>query len=698
MPLEQLPAELLLQIALHLPDSSTPSHLKNLSLTSQALRPIAQEALFTTAKLCTCCRCRPKANALIKLLRTTLERPDLACKVKTLRFQAVRKPVDKLHTEPGFDLADLRDRCILKLEELGFQQTHPWWRSINNSIESSFGGLLLALLPQLTDVDFCVKDHQHGTYSGECISGLWGGTSPPKSVLHNWKNVNRLTTGDASMLKCGIQFESLTALDLCTISIGTVLRLNGPGSLQGAENITDLALTASIQFADKNLVEKAEIGFCGLFEALACRALKTLRISLVNDGYNIDDEMPELNGGYFLRQLYSVRDTLEALAITIETTDRIELEWVVDMFHQPQGSLVDFLTLKSLTIPQIFLWSPPPPDERRRWDLPPNLEQLDLWWPTRRVETWMQGLIGYQSGQPSKLPRQFKKLVLTCNEDVGVDAAYFTDDVSETFWDLWNKYDIETEIYDQVGNTREMLHLKYMQDDDSEDDDVDGDDKRATLILALLKQRSKLDPGGLTVVQLAAELGMDPRQVQKAVAFLYRADRILAPTGLGDGSRVQIVDTPASLLFLGLMIRGHFPRVGHGGTSVNEQLGDHPCISDFLRGAGSDNEWEDDNGTNDGVPDLDQDPRVRILAGPMIPPLSRVGLITETAVLRWVRQCGPTNRLGITYQEIATSLGTNYEEIASRMDSLVQAGHVRAAHDKAYFVSENDELLREDLS
>jgi hypothetical protein len=54
--------------------------------------------------------------------------------------------------------------------------------------------------------------------------------------------------------------------------------------------------------------------------------------------------------------------------------------------------------------------------------------------------------------------------------------------------------------------------------------------------------------------------------------------------------------------------------------------------------------------------------------------------------------------LGITYQEIATSLGTNYEEIASRMDSLVQAGHVRAAHDKAYFVSENDELLREDLS
>ena len=75
------------------------------------------------------------------------------------------------------------------------------------------------------------------------------------------------------MLKCSIQFKSLTALDLRTISIGTVLRLDGPGSLQGAENITDLALTASIQFTDKKLVEKAEIEFGGFLEALACRVL-----------------------------------------------------------------------------------------------------------------------------------------------------------------------------------------------------------------------------------------------------------------------------------------------------------------------------------------------------------------------------------------------------------------------------------------
>ena len=609
----------------------------------------------------------------------------------------MRKPVDKLYPEHGTDLADLRNRCILKLEELGFQQTHPWWRSINNSIESSFGGLLLALLPQLTDVDFCVKDHQHGTYSSECISGLWGGTSPPKSVLHNWKNVNRLTTGDTSMLKCGIQLESLTALDLRTISIGTVLRLNGPGSLQGAENITDLTLSASLQFADKALVEKAEIEFGGLLEALACRALKTLSISLLNDGYNLEDEMPDLNGGYFLSQLHSLRDTLETLAITIEATDRIEREWVVDMFRQPQGSLVDFSKLKSVTIPHVFLWSYFLSDERRPWDLPPNLEQLDLWWPTQRLEAWMQGLIRCHKGQPSKLPSQFRKLVLTCNEDVGVDAAYFTDDSCEIFFDLWNKYDIWTEVYDQVRNTREFLHLKHLEDNDSEDDDDEGDAKRATLILALLDRRLDHHLSGLTVVELAVRLGLELQQTQKAVENLHRAERILAPNGLGEGSRVQFVDTPANKLFLGLMIQGHFPRVGHGGMPVDEQPGLHPYVDDFLRDIGGDDEWEDYDGPDDDVPTLDGDPTVCILAGPMVAPLSRVGLISETAVLRFVRQCGPQNHLGITYREIAASLGTNYEEVASRMENLIRDGHVRAADDKACFISENDELLREDL-
>jgi hypothetical protein len=265
---------------------------------------------------------------------------------------------------------------------------------------------------------------------------------------------------------------------------------------------------------------------------------------------------------------------------------------------------------------------------------------------------------------------------------------------------------VVTEIYDQARNTREILHLQYKHDDDSEDDhsedndgevkdDDDNSDKRATIILALLKQRFNLDPNGLTVAQLAAELRFDLQQVQKTVEGLHRAGRILAPTGLGEGSRVQFVNTTANMLFLGLMIQGHLPRTSHGGTSVDEQPGEHACIDNFPKGAGSDGALEDDDGTDEEMPDLE--PVVSVLAGPRVAPLSRVGLITETAVLRFVRQCGPLNHLGVTYQDIATSLGTDYDEIATRMDSLCRAGYVRAADDKAYFVSENDELLREDL-
>ena len=102
MRLDQLPEELLLQVASYLPDSAAPRHLKNLCLTSRKLRPIGQEALHTTARLAISCGCHPKVNALVKLLRTVLDRPDLAGKVKTLRFRAVRKQIMQLYAEQGF--------------------------------------------------------------------------------------------------------------------------------------------------------------------------------------------------------------------------------------------------------------------------------------------------------------------------------------------------------------------------------------------------------------------------------------------------------------------------------------------------------------------------------------------------------------------------------------------------------------------
>lgn len=250
----RLPEELLLQIALQLPDSATPQHLKNMCLVSSKIRPAAQEALHSVAKLFVSCGCHPKVNTVVKLLRTLFERPDLASKIRTLRFRTVRKNIAQLYYEQGFDLAALRVRCLSKLKQLGYKKTHPWWCSISNSVESAFAGLLLVLLPNLTHLDFWVQDHHRGPPSSECISGLFGSMTVPDAIKYGWKNVRHLTSGDTHMLKCEIDFDCLTTLDLKTISIGTVLRLNGPGSLQGTNNLRNLMLTVSIQFADRHLV------------------------------------------------------------------------------------------------------------------------------------------------------------------------------------------------------------------------------------------------------------------------------------------------------------------------------------------------------------------------------------------------------------------------------------------------------------
>lgn len=575
MPLHQLPEELLLQIALHLSAHVAPKHLKSLCLVSRKLRPTAQEALITTAKLAICCGCHAKVNPLIKLLRTILERPDLATKVKSLRFRAARKRIDKSYAEQGFDLVVLRDRCISKLEELGFFPSHPWWRSINNSIESAFGGLLLALLPNLIELDCWIKDHQHGPPSSECISGLWGGTSPPGAILHGWKNIQHFVTGDTSMLKCGIQLESLTKLDLRTISIGTVLRLNGPSSLQGAENIKELALTVSIQFADQPLVEKADIKFGDLLEALACRRLQMLKIAFINDGYHIGDDLTtELNSGYFISQLCSVQETLETLSVTVETTeDDGELDWLVDMFQRPITSMRDFQALKSLVIPTVFFFtlmsSLGTPECCNSWDLPPTLEHLELLWPHESMLDWAEGLletfdtsiasVECPSKQSSMLPPHFRKLILTCREDVGVGASYFTDSVHAVWWDLSTKHGLEVETYDELHNTRDKLATKYEQelmqdkdnyssdgddeeddDDDDTDDDVSQDGGTERAILACLRRSRNSHPDGLTVDELAAEVDSDYQQAIDAVTTLLEDGYVTAPSSIGEGSRLQL--------------------------------------------------------------------------------------------------------------------------------------------------------------
>ncbi|KAH7390511.1 hypothetical protein BKA66DRAFT_510598 [Pyrenochaeta sp. MPI-SDFR-AT-0127] len=483
----KLPEELLLQIAFQLPDSATPKHLKTLCLTSKTIRPAAQEALHTTAKLSISCGCHPKVNPVVKLLRTLFERPDLAPKVKTLRFRTVRKNIARLYEEQSFDLQRLRARCLLELKVLGYNPTHPWIRSLDNGIESAFAGVLLILLPNLNHLDLWVKDHYRGPPSSECISGLFGTMSAPEVIVRAWDSVQHLTTGDTHALKCGVAFNNLKSLDLKTISIGTVLRLNGPRSLQGTEHLRDLSLTASIQFADRPLVEKAEINFHDLLDALGCDKLSSLKILLVNDGYHIGgaDLMTQLDAGYFMDQLSSVQDTLEDLAITSELPDdEIELEWLLEMWRQPKESLKSFVALKHLVLPQAFLFATGSEawvdanEYCRATNLPSTLESLEILYPHEDVEFWVADFMKNNSDDMPSISN-LKEITLTCRDEVGTPSSFFTTEVAKIWWTLSADLGIETFALCQTEGSRmnlaELYHDERLEESEGEtDEDQDG--------------------------------------------------------------------------------------------------------------------------------------------------------------------------------------------------------------------------------
>lgn len=85
--LESLSDELLLDIALRL----QPPNLKNLTLSARQFRGIAQEALHTSVSL------KLTYNTLPELIRTLVQRPDVALKIRSLSI-AVDRGATKVYS------------------------------------------------------------------------------------------------------------------------------------------------------------------------------------------------------------------------------------------------------------------------------------------------------------------------------------------------------------------------------------------------------------------------------------------------------------------------------------------------------------------------------------------------------------------------------------------------------------------------
>jgi len=274
-PIYQLPDELLLHVASYLFDPFTYTDLKNLSLVSHKFHPAAQETIYRTLLLDLFSRI-----AVPRLLRTLFDRPDLAAKVKTVRIGPTRQSTVKICEAQGFPLEFVRARSLMKLGELGYTESHPWSRTIQNSLHSGFAGVLLTLLPALGDLSILVADTIGNPSSDECVSGLFGSMVLPDLIVKRWDNLQNFSTNDMHVFKCNAPFKCLTSLNLKAVSIDTIKSLNGPGSLQGTDTLQYLILGVPMAFMDPVTMGPLESHLSCLFEALNCNRLRSLCIDL----------------------------------------------------------------------------------------------------------------------------------------------------------------------------------------------------------------------------------------------------------------------------------------------------------------------------------------------------------------------------------------------------------------------------------
>ncbi|RMZ70999.1 Drug resistance [Pyrenophora seminiperda CCB06] len=229
--------------------------LRNLCLVSHKVRSIAQGALHSTVKIPDRITLQEQSLAL-KLLRTLFDRPDLALKIRDLSISASRQDITKPCEECGFELEPLRTQCLMRLGDLGYKRSHPWYRTIQNSIESGFVGVLLTLVPRLTRLGCWTTEYASNNSSGECVSGLFGSMMIPDCVVKEWVHLQHLTARDTTLLKCNAQLDSLTSLELTSITLGDVIYLTGPGCLQFTENLQHLSMGIQAIFGDHAWMQK----------------------------------------------------------------------------------------------------------------------------------------------------------------------------------------------------------------------------------------------------------------------------------------------------------------------------------------------------------------------------------------------------------------------------------------------------------
>ncbi|KAF1974587.1 hypothetical protein BU23DRAFT_96019 [Bimuria novae-zelandiae CBS 107.79] len=471
--MDRLPSELLLHITKYLRASDI-THIRNLCLVSKKLLPLAQEVLYANATLPLACSCHPTVNSALQLLRTLLENPSLAKHVKTLRFSVVRRNVGQLYEaefpKKNFDLVGLQELCSRKLTALGFIEGHPWWASLKNNVESAYAGLLLCVLPNLTNLQYTLKELHRGYGVMDPIPAFFGTTAPPAALGTTLaKTLQELCMTDLSFLR-SMTFENLKVLNITSVTVPVLLQLNGPNTFRGTKNLSELTVGMSVFLMDKACISDMTVSFRDLLDALGCHALSKLKIKLEHETYCALHIPPAFDIQVLMDQLSCLKLTLRDLEIDLNPSDEPD-EWAFILGHceNPVSSLTHFANMESLRIPQDFLFTTLGDDPQALpHDLPKKLRSLEIVCPNREILAWAKTML-----VTPRECRDLHEIILRCRPTVRSSASTFTKKVKPMWPALLDSHGITGYVREfDVQTTQNLVEL--YSDDPGESDDEEG--------------------------------------------------------------------------------------------------------------------------------------------------------------------------------------------------------------------------------
>ncbi|KAF2275420.1 uncharacterized protein EI97DRAFT_74172 [Westerdykella ornata] len=462
--LESLPNELLGDIAenLHALDTDREGFLTSLALVSRRFREVAELVVYRDLHI-------PKGRPirLDLLLRTLLERPDLASKARILSSAIFPSGTREWHgmTSPPDEFEKIKTQCIKYLQtalEAG-PKSSMLTTSLLKGVDGAWGydinvyiGLMITLLPNLQDLDICgpkryltIHDEtwrlerlfhmaSEADLNGNSLRHLQESTP----LFNSIKNVKTLTIQGWQLPLLNLPFDSLKTLDI------TILEEEYDSEDPDWSPNLPLPITLHCRYPNlSTLVIRSDwLELCSdseqswrtsrVLEAVGCQGVMQFKFILQSypTGYcsSRTGYLAEFN--LLIENLYALKETLESLTVDYDDTTTGSLR---DPHLDPRHlktcgaakSMRGFKKLKSLKVLQRVLldgtYAQLPTKNRPGDILPPGLEELVIVCPNRKIIQWLEELAEDRMADSNLSVPNLRCIVLLCRVRWGESASWF---------------------------------------------------------------------------------------------------------------------------------------------------------------------------------------------------------------------------------------------------------------------------------